>query len=65
MTNGTILFLGSSDLRKPKEGGTIEDAMELTGDALKVYQEVDFVLYGDSLVLKNKYGKTGIIKRKV
>ena len=65
MIKGTVLFINADDLRKiNKEVPTIEDRMELIGEKLKAYQEADLVIYGDSEVLKNKYGKVGIITRK-
>jgi len=65
MLKGTVLFLNRDDLRKAaKENPTIEDKMELLGAELKAYQDADIVVYGDSEVVKNKYGKVGIISRK-
>jgi hypothetical protein len=65
MVKGTILFLRSIDLNKvDKNSANIEQTMDLTGQNLKEYQAADFVIYGDKLVLKNKYGKTGVIGRK-
>jgi len=65
MLKGTVLFLNRDDLRKvAKENSTIEDKMELLGAELKAYQDADIVVYGDSEVVKNKYGKVGIISRK-
>ena len=66
MIKGTVLFLSAKDLMKniKHDPPTLEDRMELTGDDLKAYQDADLVIYGDSEVLKNKYGKIGIISRK-
>lgn len=65
MIKGSVLFIKADDLRKnTKEVPTIEDRMELTGEKLKAYQDADLVIYGDSEVLKNKYGKVGIISKK-
>jgi len=65
MFKGTVLFLTADDLRKViKERPTIEDRMELIGEDLKTYQDADVVIYGDSEVLKNRYGKVGVISKK-
>jgi len=65
MIKGTVIFINEDDLRKnTKELPTIEDRMELIGDELKAYQEADVVIYRDNEVVKNRYGKIGIITRK-
>jgi len=66
MIKGTVLFLTADDLRKSikHDPPTLEDRMELIGDELKAYQDADLVVYGDKEVLKNKYGKIGIISKK-
>jgi NCAIR mutase (PurE)-related protein len=65
MIKGTVIFINENDLRKnTKEQPTIEDRMELMGDDLKTYQSADVVIYRDNEVVKNKYGKVGIITRK-
>jgi len=66
MIKGTVLFINADDLRKNVKNNppTLEDRMDLTGKDLKAYQDADLVIYGDREVLKNKYGKVGIITRK-
>jgi len=65
MIKGTVIFINEDDLRKnTKELPTIEHRMELIGAELKAYQEADIVIYRDNEVVKNKYGKIGIITKK-
>lgn len=65
MIKGTVIFLDDSDLRKTtKENCSVEDRMELLGKELDEYQKADLVIYSGREVLKNRYGKTGLIQKK-